>query len=251
MDLKVASLGGGYGRVRIFADVSLELTPGALVAIVGRNGAGKTTLLQTIAGHLPAMSGAIQLPDGTDISRWRVRRRVRLGLVHVPQDMSLFGGMTVSENLELGAYLVKDKAAVKQARGLVFDAFPRLAERQRQLAGTMSGGEQRMLAVGRGLMAAPRILVLDEPCTGLSVATQDALFSALRQVLAAGIGIALAEQNLGRAIAEATQIHVLQRGAVVLSRPDLTAADRSSLMADISSALGAEGETVPRRVDAT
>jgi branched-chain amino acid transport system ATP-binding protein len=249
MDLTIASLGGGYGRVQILAGISLELGAGSLVSIVGRNGVGKTTLLQTIAGHLPAMSGTIRLGDGTDISRWPIRRRVRHGLVHVPQDMSLFGGMTVNDNLELGAHLVRDKNVVRQSRELVFDAFPRLAERHRQLAGTMSGGEQRMLAIGRGLMAAPRILLLDEPCTGLSVATQDALFVALRRVLAVGIGIALAEQNLARAVADATHVHVLQRGTIVMGRTNLTSDDRSSLVADISTALGSEGESpVMKRV---
>lgn len=217
MDLTVDDLTTGYGRLVICRSVSLAVPTGGLVALVGRNGAGKTTLLRSVGGALRAHAGTVTA-DGIDVTAWSVPRRMRHGIVHVPQELSLFPTMTVAENLELGGYLRRDTRRKAAARDLVFGVFPRLAERLSQLAGTMSGGEQRMLAIGRGLMAQPRLLLLDEPCTGLSPGLQDTLFASLRDVRAQGIGILLAEQNLLRTAAEAHEIVVIQRGEIVAHR---------------------------------
>jgi branched-chain amino acid transport system ATP-binding protein len=231
MDLTVDSLTTGYGRLVICRSVSLSVPTGGLVALVGRNGAGKTTLLRAIGGALRAIDGTL-IADGADVTGWSIPRRMRHGIVHVPQELSLFPTMTVAENLELGAFLVRDSARVAEARDLVLGVFPRLAERRGQLAGTMSGGEQRMLAIGRGLMGDPRMLLLDEPCTGLSPVMQDSLFDSLRTVRAQGIGILLAEQNLVRTAREADEIVVIQRGEVVAIRPGARDGDEAAL-ADI------------------
>jgi branched-chain amino acid transport system ATP-binding protein len=218
MDLRLDGLTAGYGRIVICRSVSLAVPTGGLVAVVGRNGAGKTTLLRSIGGALRAVAGTVTA-DGADVTAWSVPKRMRHGIVHVPQELSLFPTMTVAENLELGGYLSRDAGRRAASRDLVFGVFPRLGERLSQLAGTMSGGEQRMLAIGRGLMAQPRLLLLDEPCTGLSPGMQDALFDALGDVRAQDIGILLAEQNLVRTAAEADEIVVIQRGEIVATRP--------------------------------
>jgi branched-chain amino acid transport system ATP-binding protein len=217
MDLTVNALSTGYGRTVICRSVSLAVPQGRLVALVGRNGAGKTTLLRALGGALRAFDGSVTA-DGEDVTRWPTSRRIKHGIVYVPQELALFPGMTVEENLELGGYLHRDKQAAAKARTFVYDLFPRLAERRTQLAGTMSGGEQRMLAISRGLMAQPRLLLLDEPCTGLSPAMQDSLFVALRTVLAEGIGMLLAEQNLVRTAREANEIVIIHRGEISATR---------------------------------
>lgn len=217
MDLTAIGLTTGYGRTTICRDISLAVPAGRLVALVGRNGAGKTTLLRALGGELRAFRGAIKA-DETAITRWSTPERIRHGLVHVPQELALFPGMTVGDNLDLGAYQVRDRRTVGRVRRHVHDVFPRLAERRFQLAGTMSGGEQRQLAIARGLMAQPSVLLLDEPCTGLSPVMQDTLFEALRTVLADGIGILLAEQNLLRTAQEANVIVTIQRGEIAAMR---------------------------------
>lgn len=225
MDLAVRDLATGYGKMQICRGVSFDVNAGRMVALVGRNGAGKSTLLRCIGGLLRTFGGRVEA-DGLDISKMSTPHRIKLGISHVPQELSLFSGMSVSDNLNLGAYLVRSKET-GGAREFVYDTFPLLRERARQHAGTMSGGEQRMLAIGRGLMSNPKLLILDEPCTGLSPTMQERLFEAMRLVLAQGIGVLLAEQNLVRTAMEANEVLVIQRGELIARRAGARGADGS------------------------
>ena len=216
--LRLDGVEAGYGDLTAIAGVSLEVRPGEAVALIGGNGAGKTTTLRAITGLLPLRRGRIEL-DGERIDGRAPSHVVARGIAHVPEGRHLFPTMTVRENLELGA---RDRAG--RAAGLedVFTLFPRLRERQRQLAGTLSGGEQQMCAIGRGLMARPRLLLLDEPSLGLAPVMVKLIFEVLARINASGTAILLVEQNVARALALAHRAYVVENGRIVLEGPRAT-----------------------------
>jgi branched-chain amino acid transport system ATP-binding protein len=209
--LKVSGLSAGYDGLTVVHGVDLSVEPGSLTVLVGANGAGKTTLLKAIAGVI-ANDGAVAF-DGEDITRVSVSDRVGKGLALVPEGRHLFPDMTVEENIELGGFRV---ARGERRRGIdkVMQLFPRLAERRRQLAGTMSGGEQQMLAIGRALVSQPRLLMLDEPSLGLAPKIVAELFKIVRDINASGTSILLVEQNVRQAMRLATYSYVLERGSI-------------------------------------
>ncbi|GGJ51507.1 ABC transporter ATP-binding protein [Deinococcus roseus] len=215
MKLELRSLQAAYGKVQVLWDVSLSVEEGQFVALIGANGAGKTTTLRAVSGLMPLKGGRILL-QGQDISRMPSAQRVQQGLGHVPEGRQLFPGMTVLENLELGAQVRTASWQVKdQTLGTVFDLFPRLAERQGQLSGTLSGGEQQMVAIGRAMMALPRVLLVDEPSLGLSPLLTGVVFKALKEINKQGVGVLLVEQNVRQSLQLADQAYVLENGQVV------------------------------------
>jgi branched-chain amino acid transport system ATP-binding protein len=213
--LRVEGVSAHYDGVQALWGVSLEVTEGEIVALVGSNGAGKTTLLRTISRLVPVSEGSIAL-DGRDLDRAGSHDVVAAGVAHVPEARQLFPMMTVRENLELGAYLPAPRSRAKESRAHIYDLFPILAERENQLAGTLSGGEQQMLAIGRGLMLQPRLLLLDEPSLGLAPLALSSIFQTIRRVNAEGVTILLVEQNVSHALALATTAYVLENGRIVL-----------------------------------
>src|SRR5215470_6865838 len=212
--LAVSGLHAGYGATEVLRGVDLAVGPGEIVAVLGSNGAGKSTLNRTISGVMRAWRGTVRFAD-TAIERARPGTIVARGLVHVPEGRRVFPNMTVGENLDLGAYR-RGRARRADNRNRVFAIFPRLAERQGQRAGTLSGGEQQMLAVGRGLMAEPRLLILDEPSLGLSPLLVEELFALIRRISAEGIALLLVEQNMVQSLAVAQRAYILENGTVVL-----------------------------------
>jgi branched-chain amino acid transport system ATP-binding protein len=218
--LEITSLRSGYTRVDAVSDVSLTVPEGAWVAVLGANGAGKTTLLRTISGLLPARSGRVSLA-GTEVTGHDTERRAALGLGHVPENRLIFPGLTVNENLVIGGYLIRRRPMLLAERlDRVHALFPRLADRRRQAAGTLSGGEQQMLAVGRALMAGPSVLMLDEPSIGLAPKISVEIFTALAELRAAGgLSVLLVEQNAALALAFADTAYVLDQGVVSLHGP--------------------------------
>ncbi|MEU8638970.1 ABC transporter ATP-binding protein [Amycolatopsis sp. NPDC048633] len=204
----------GYGRMRILHDVDLRLDAGEIVALVGANGAGKTTTLRSICGQLKPLSGTITL-DGTPTAGRRPDELVRDGLVHVPEDRALFGTLTVEENLRMGAWTRTSEQAAKSLNE-VYELFPVLAERRAQVAQTFSGGQQQMLAIGRALMAGPRLLMLDEPSTGLSPKLTWTVLEAVQRIRDSGVAVLLVEQNAKQALAIADRAYVLESGSTVL-----------------------------------
>ena len=211
--LEVTGLRGGYGRVEVLRGIDLAVRPGEVVALLGSNGAGKTTLNATLSGLLPAFSGAIRF-EQRSLAGARYTEVVAAGLIHVPEGRRVFPNLTVLENLELGSYR---RARAGRARNLehVFSVFPRLKERTSQNAGTLSGGEQQMLAIGRGLMAEPRLLILDEPSLGLSPVAVEELFALIERLNKEGLPILLVEQNVGQSLEIANRAYVLENGAIV------------------------------------
>jgi branched-chain amino acid transport system ATP-binding protein len=216
--LRVMNVTAGYRETVVLREVSLEVRRGEVLAIVGSNGAGKTTLLRTISGLLPVKSGSIQL-DGQELTRMSASQIVARGIAHAPEGRRVFFGMTVEENLRIGAYRRSDKSrgAVAAAIDGVFEHFPRLKERRRQLAGTMSGGEQQMCAIGRALMADPRLLIVDELSLGLAPRIVEELLDILARIYEAGTTIVLVEQDVAVALGFSDRAVVLQSGSVVLS----------------------------------
>jgi branched-chain amino acid transport system ATP-binding protein len=214
-ELLIENLAAGYGKIGVLWDVNVRVGPGEFVAMIGANGAGKTTTLRAVSGVVRPTAGSIRL-GGQDITRATPSQIVGLGLGHVPEGRELFGLMTVRENLELGAAM-RPEARAKQAQTLehVYSLFPRLAERAGQPAGTLSGGEQQMVAVGRALMGRPSVLVVDEPSLGLSPLMTQTVFGALKAVHAEGVSVLLVEQNVGLSLKLAQRAYVLENGAVV------------------------------------
>ena len=212
--LTVTGLHAGYGTTEILRGVDLTVRQGEIVAVLGANGAGKSTLNQAISGLVRPWSGAIRFADAA-IERERPAAIVAHGLIHVPEGRRIFPNMTVRENLDLGAYR-RGRARREPNRTTVFSIFPRLAERQSQRAGTLSGGEQQMLAIGRGLMAEPKLLILDEPSLGLSPLLVEELFALIKRINADGTALLLVEQNVVQSLEVAERAYILDNGMFVL-----------------------------------
>ncbi len=213
--LTITGLRAGYGAVEVLRGVDLHLAPGELVALLGSNGAGKTTLNSVVSGLVPTWAGRVVF-DGQDLTGAHYRQLVQAGLIQVPEGRKVFPNLSVLENLELGAFTrARTRRATNLAR--VFDTFPRLRERQTQLAGTMSGGEQQMLAIGRGLMAEPQLLILDEPSLGLSPLLVEEMFTLIAQLRASGLAILLVEQNVGQSLEIADRAYVMENGSIRFS----------------------------------
>jgi branched-chain amino acid transport system ATP-binding protein len=212
--LAISGLAAGYGATEVLRDIDLAVIPGEIVAILGANGAGKSTLNRTISGVLRASRGTIHFA-GSAIERETPAAIVGRGLIHVPEGRCVFPDLTVGENLDLGGYR-RARARRNQNRERVFAIFPRLAERQAQRAGTLSGGEQQMLAIGRGLMAEPRLLILDEPSLGLSPLLVEELFALILRLNGEGITLLLVEQNVMQSLEVASRAYILENGAFVL-----------------------------------
>ena len=212
--LAVSGLHAGYGTTEILRGVDLTVRQGEIVAVLGANGAGKSTLNQAISGLVRPWSGAIRFADAA-IERERPAAIVAHGLIHVPEGRRIFPNMTVRENLDLGAYR-RGRARREPNRTTVFSIFPRLAERQSQRAGTLSGGEQQMLAIGRGLMAEPKLLILDEPSLGLSPLLVEELFALIKRINADGTALLLVEQNVVQSLEVAERAYILDNGMFVL-----------------------------------
>jgi branched-chain amino acid transport system ATP-binding protein len=213
--LNLTELTGGYGAVQVLRGVNLQVGQGEIVALLGSNGAGKSTLNNTVCGIYPAWSGSVQF-DGQDLSSAHYRDVVKAGLIQVPEGRKVFPNLSVLENLELGSFT---RARERRAANLdkVFGIFPRLKERTTQLAGTMSGGEQQMLAIGRGLMAEPKLLILDEPSLGLSPLLVEEMFALIQQLHADGLSILLVEQNVAQSLEIASRAYVMENGAIRFS----------------------------------
>jgi branched-chain amino acid transport system ATP-binding protein len=214
--LEVQGVNTFYGNIHALKDVSIEVEKGEIVTIIGANGAGKSTMLKTTSGLLKPRSGAVRL-EGEDLTRLRPHEIVMKGVVQVPEGRRVFGRLTVKENLEMGAFTSTDKKKNLDNIERVFQMFPRLKERSKQVSGTLSGGEQQMLAMGRGLMANPRVLLLDEPSMGLAPVLVDGIFDTIRALHAAGATILLVEQNARMALQVASRGYVLQSGAIIFS----------------------------------
>ena len=223
--LEVSGLEVRYGSVTAVRGISLEVTEGEVVAIIGPNGAGKTSTLRAITGLVPTAGGRVVF-RGTDVSRWKAHRIVTLGLGHAPEGRRLFPQMTVMENLRMGAYRRRGPAEIGRTLAQVEELFPRLAERRAQLAGTLSGGEQQMLAIGRALMAEPRLLVLDEPSFGLAPMIVREIGRIVRSInRERGVSVLLVEQNARMALGIAGRAYVMETGRVALSGPSATLAE--------------------------
>jgi branched-chain amino acid transport system ATP-binding protein len=214
--LKIEDINVYYGNIHALKGVSLDINEGEIVTLIGANGAGKSTLLKTISGLLKPKNGSI-LFEGQSISGKVAQSIVKQGLSHVPEGRRVFANMSVEENLELGAYLRKDKQGIKEDFEKVYNLFPRLLERRKQLSGTLSGGEQQMLAMGRALMARPKLLLLDEPSMGLAPLLVKTIFRIIEEINKSGTTILLVEQNANMALSIADRAYVIETGKIVLS----------------------------------
>ena len=214
--LKVEKLNVYYGNIHALKEISFEVQKGEIVTLIGANGAGKTSTLQAISGMIKASSGAITL-KGKPITHEEAHKLVPLGMAHVPEGRRVFAQMSVEENLELGAYTIKDKKQIASDIEKMYKRFPRLKERRNQLAGTMSGGEQQMLAMARALMSRPEIILMDEPSMGLAPILVQEIFEIIKEINADGTTVLLVEQNANRALQIAHRAYVLETGEIVLS----------------------------------
>jgi branched-chain amino acid transport system ATP-binding protein len=205
-----------YGVIQAIKGISFEVNQGEVIALIGANGAGKTTTLQTITGMIQPSAGEIKF-DGKDITKIAGHKIVSMGMAHVPEGRRVFAQLSVYENLKLGAYTRKDKAEIAASLERVYKSFPRLQERRNQLAGTLSGGEQQMLAMGRALMSKPKIILMDEPSMGLSPIFVEEIFSIIREISSEGTTVLLVEQNAKKALEISNRAYVLETGNIVLS----------------------------------
>lgn len=212
--LKVENMNVYYGKIHALKDISFEVPDGEIVALIGANGAGKSTTLKTISGMLRSKTGSISFMD-ENISHTESYKIITKGLAHVPEGRRIFLQMTVLENLEMGAYIRND--SIRESLEDVFNRFPRLLHRKNQIAGTLSGGEQQMLAIGRALMSKPKMLMLDEPSMGLAPILVDQIFDIIKELHKAGTTVLLVEQNAGKALEIADHAYVLESGSIVLS----------------------------------
>jgi len=224
--LSLERLEVAYGGIRAVKGIDLAVQGGETVCLIGANGAGKTTTLRAITGLVRAASGAVRYA-GEDIGRLRVHEIARRGLAMVPEGRGVFPQLTIEENLAMGAYARKDRAAVKADLGHAFELFPRLAERRRQTAGTLSGGEQQMVAIARALMSRPRLLLLDEPSMGLAPIMVEKIFEVIRTIAAEGVTLLLVEQNARLALESSHRGYVLDGGLVTLAGPAKSLLDDS------------------------
>ena len=213
--LKVTDLQVYYGVIQAIKGISFEVNEGEVIALIGANGAGKTTTLQTITGMLQPKAGEI-IFEGKDISKIPGHKIVSMGMAHVPEGRRVFAELSVYENLKLGAYTRKDKKEIEETLARVYKSFPRLEERKNQLAGTLSGGEQQMLAMGRALMSKPKIILMDEPSMGLSPILVNEIFDIIQAVSESGTTVLLVEQNAKKALSIADRAYVLETGNIVL-----------------------------------
>jgi branched-chain amino acid transport system ATP-binding protein len=213
--LEVEGLDVYYGAVHALKGVSMHAEQGEIVTLIGANGAGKTTLLRTISGLVPARAGRVRF-EGRDITRVPAHQIVALGLSQAPEGRMVFANLSVEDNLEMGAYVRKDRAGIRQDRDAMYAFFPRLLERRRQLSGTLSGGEQQMLAIARALMSRPRVLLLDEPSLGIAPILVRDIFRNIVEINQRGVTIVLVEQNAHMALSVARRGYVLETGRVVL-----------------------------------
>ncbi len=214
--LKVENINVYYGAIHALKGISVEVKQGEIVTLIGANGAGKSTILRTISGLLRAKTGDIVF-EGNAIGGMPAEEIVRKGISQVPEGRRIFANMTVAENLELGAYIRSDKTGIRKDIDKVFERFPRLGERRTQIAGTLSGGEQQMLAIGRGLMSQPKLMLLDEPSMGLAPLLVKEIFSIIQEINASGTTILLVEQNAHMALSIAHKAYVLETGRITLS----------------------------------
>lgn len=214
--LEIKGLEVYYGVIQAIKGISFEVNEGEVIALIGANGAGKTTTLQTITGMLKPTAGEVTF-EGQDISKIPGHKIVTMGMAHVPEGRRVFAELSVYENLKLGAYTRKDKDEIAESLQRVYRSFPRLEERKSQLAGTLSGGEQQMLAMGRALMSKPKIILMDEPSMGLSPILVEEIFNIIREISADGTTVLLVEQNAKKALAIADRAYVLETGNIVLS----------------------------------
>ncbi|CAH0312883.1 ABC transporter ATP-binding protein [Peribacillus frigoritolerans] len=224
--LKIEDINVYYGNIQALKGISLSINEGEIVTLIGANGAGKSTLLKSISGLLKPKQGKI-IYEGDSIGGKAAQSIVKMGISHVPEGRRVFANMTVEENLQLGAYLRKDKAGIKQDMEKVYELFPRLLERLKQQSGTLSGGEQQMLAMGRALMAKPRLLLLDEPSMGLAPLLVKQIFHIIEEINKTGTTILLVEQNANLALSIADRAYVVETGRIVLSgkSEELTASE--------------------------
>ncbi|MFC9597793.1 ABC transporter ATP-binding protein [Peribacillus butanolivorans] len=224
--LKIEDINVYYGNIQALKSISLSINEGEIVTLIGANGAGKSTMLKTISGLLKPKQGKIMY-EGQSIGGKAAQSIVKMGISHVPEGRRVFANMTVEENLQLGAYLRKDKAGIKQDMEKVYELFPRLLERLKQQSGTLSGGEQQMLAMGRALMAKPRLLLLDEPSMGLAPLLVKQIFNIIEEINKTGTTILLVEQNANLALSIADRAYVVETGRIVLSgkSEELTASE--------------------------
>lgn len=214
--LEVKGLQVHYGMIQAIKGIDFEVNKGEVIALIGANGAGKTTILHTVTGLIPASAGTVNF-EGKDITKIPGHKIVSLGMAHVPEGRRVFAQLSVYDNLLMGAYTRKSKQEIEETMEIVFSRFPRLKERRRQLAGTLSGGEQQMLAMGRALMSHPSIILMDEPSMGLSPIFVNEIFNIIKDVSKSGTTVLLVEQNAKKALAIADRAYVLETGNIVLS----------------------------------
>ncbi len=214
--LEIKDLQVSYGMIQAIKGVSFEVNEGEVISLIGANGAGKTTILHTITGLLKPKTGSV-LFEGKELTTTPAHKIVRYGMAHVPEGRRVFAELTVYENLKMGAYTRKDKNEIEETLAMVYNRFPRLEERKKQLAGTLSGGEQQMLAMGRALMSKPKIILMDEPSMGLSPLFVSEVFDIIQKISAGGTTVLLVEQNAKKALSISDRAYVLETGKIAIT----------------------------------